>query len=177
MQQMRSRWMAMTLALTATGCFSLVSPAVNVSIDRCVVDPALAGTWTDTRLTQLGPVWEKVTFNCDCTFTMRAQLLWARFTDRGLYGATGAVLHIGRTSGVLRWPYRIDGDTLHMTQAPGEVITYQQSGTARACQSSASPLRSGSVNTRPAASRKKAEVTPSARPMPMPGSVATRPMT
>src|SRR5262245_39746982 len=42
--------------------------------------------------------------------------------------------------------------------------------------SSASPLRLGSVNTKPAASRKNAEVTLSASPIPMPGCVAITPI-
>ena len=42
--------------------------------------------------------------------------------------------------------------------------------------SSAWPLRSGSVKTSAAASRKNADVTLSARPMPMPGSVAITPI-
>jgi CubicO group peptidase (beta-lactamase class C family) len=42
--------------------------------------------------------------------------------------------------------------------------------------SSAWPLRSGSVKISAAASRKNAEVVPSARPIPMPGSAATAPI-
>jgi len=90
----------------------------------CVTDPVLAGSWTDFRMTQLGPAWTRFTFNCDCTFESRVQLLWMRIRERGRYQAHEGQLRFQRPSRETRWSYRFDGAKLELQEAPGERQRY-----------------------------------------------------
>ena len=115
-------------AVTLTGCASFTLPAPRLTPAQCTTEPALVGTWTDTRLTQLGPAWEKISFSADCSFDQRAQLLFFRFTESGQYRVENGRIQFERQGGRRYVPYRFDDDTLVLTDAPGEELTYRRSG-------------------------------------------------
>jgi hypothetical protein len=120
--------LCLVAAAGAVGCASIHVPPRLTTV-QCVVDPAVTGSWTDRRMTQLGPAWVKVTLGCDCTKRDRAQLLWMRITGTSQYRAEAGMLQVETQRGpVIAWPYRIDGDVLSITEAPGEVQTYTRSG-------------------------------------------------
>jgi hypothetical protein len=117
-------------AVAAAACASIVAPAVATP-ERCVVDAALVGTWKDSRTTQLGPAWMEFTFDCDCGFRSRVQMLWMRITEEGRYRTAGEQIHFERKGGPTAWPYQIDGDVLTLTEHPTETHTYRRGGRDR----------------------------------------------
>lgn len=109
-----------------SGCASLVLPAPRFTPDQCVIDRALVGTWTDSRMTQMGPGWMKVSLGCDCRYTSRAQLLFLRVTERGQYRAIGGQIFFEQASRQFVAPYELDGDRLRLTEHPTETHTYRR---------------------------------------------------
>ncbi len=108
------------------GCASIHVPA-QLGPSGCVADRALIGTWSDARLTQLGPVWERVTFTSDCRVHFSAQLLFFHVSeDSRFVTAQNEIVIAEPNGGERRVPYRIDGDRLWWTDAPGEVNTYRR---------------------------------------------------
>ena len=121
--------LAIALSVATTGCLSM-SPRLHAPqqpTPPCIIDPNVLGTWTDTRMTQLGPAWVKLSLRRDCTSRVRAQLLWARITDQSRYGTTGGVLVFDGASGQIRWPYEKKDGQLHVQEFPGEMHTYNPS--------------------------------------------------
>jgi hypothetical protein len=119
------RMLMLFTAFTVTaGCASLRLNEVRVTPNRCAIDRALAGTWRDRRLTQLGPAWVRFDFTCDCRFSTRAQLLFLRFTERGQYRVADGAIEFERESGRMTSPYRIEDGTLFVEEYPGEVTSY-----------------------------------------------------
>lgn len=112
------------MVLAASGC--VIRSAPPISPTACAVDPALVGTWTDRRMTQLGPAWIRLTLRADCTLSMRAQLLWMRFTETTRYRAEDGVLLFQQDRGVTKWPYRLDGGVLYLREAVNETDTYRR---------------------------------------------------
>ncbi|MEX2272882.1 MAG: hypothetical protein WD690_15525 [Vicinamibacterales bacterium] len=126
---------ALAAIILGSGCASIHVPP-RIAPAQCVVDPSITGTWTDTRMTQLGPAWSKLSLGCDCSATYRAQLLWMRITMRQQYRAmAGQLLRDTANGRTTAWPYRLEGNVLSITEAPGEVITYTRSAT-RSCAGS-----------------------------------------
>jgi hypothetical protein len=118
--------LGVVLITTLIGCASIHVPA-QLGPSGCLADRALIGTWSDARLTQVGPVWERVTFTPDCRVHFRAQLLFFRVNKESQFVTAQGHIVIAESGGrERRVPYRIDGDRLWWTDAPGEVITYQR---------------------------------------------------
>ena len=111
---------------TMIGCASIHVPA-QFGPSGCLADRALIGTWSDARLTQLGPVWERVTFTSDCRVRFSAQLLFFHVSQESRFVTAHGEIVIAESSGrERRVPYRIDDDRLWWTDAPGEVNTYRR---------------------------------------------------
>ena len=109
------------------GCASFTPPAPRLTREQCMTDAALVGTWSDTRLTQLGPAWEKISFAADCSYSLRAQLLFFRFRDRGQYRIENGNIQFERQAGRRVVPYRLDDNgMLLVTDAPGEILSYRR---------------------------------------------------
>lgn len=101
-------------------CLSVGGPPEALDAGPCSPDEALAGVWTDRRMSQLGSAWVRLTLRCDCTFTMRTQLLWSRIREEGVYRVEGQELVFRRGSGETRWPFELEADRLSVEEAPGE---------------------------------------------------------
>jgi hypothetical protein len=108
------------LVTAVTACISVGGPPEVSAAGMCSPDDAVTGEWTDRRMSQLGPAWVRLTLRCDCTYTMRIQLLWSRIREEGLYRVEGEELVFQRESGETRWPFELDGDRLSVEEAPGE---------------------------------------------------------
>jgi hypothetical protein len=123
---MRSMRVALTAAgLFLTGCASIRYAPPSPQIP-CATDSAVVGVWTDARMTQLGPAWVRFSFGADCTIRARVQLLYFRFTESGRYSAQNGVVMFDRQSGVMRWPYLIEGQRLVLQEAPDERHVYRR---------------------------------------------------
>jgi len=122
----RSVFMAMAIGVLTSGCASVRLAAPRLTPAQCVTDAALVGTWTDMRVSPLGPVWMKFSMRRDCSFSARVQMLFFRFTERGQYHASEGRLVFEREPGQTVWPYKLEGDVLHLTEAPTEVYAYRR---------------------------------------------------
>ena len=111
----------------AAGC-STTSSAPPASSNASCIAGTVAGTWKDFRMTQLGPAWLTLRLGCDCTYDSTSQLLWMRVNERGRYLVTGSEIAFERASGeATTWPFRLEGESLLLTEAPGEDRTYRRS--------------------------------------------------
>jgi hypothetical protein len=116
-------WMAV---LTLSGCESVPPPVVTITPSGCLMDTSLAGTWTDARLTPLGPAWARFSFGCDCSYESRIQLLFARVVERGRYYVVDGKVHFERRAGETVWPYQVAIDRLQLSESPTETHQYQR---------------------------------------------------
>jgi hypothetical protein len=133
MRRMAKVWLI--AAALITGCVSLGPLAVQVDTLRCEIEEAIAGTWTDTRLTQMGPAWVTYSLGCDCHYQVRIQLMWMRISERGRYQVAGGNIEFDRESGKQTiTPYRLEGGQLYLTDAPGEVYAHHRKGEAVRCR-------------------------------------------
>ena len=98
--------------LGATGCATIGAPARWPGAEACTVDPTVVGTWTDRRLTQLGPAWTRLSLECDCRYAVRIRVLFMRIDERGDYRIADGAIRFARQETTTRWPYRVDGDQL-----------------------------------------------------------------
>ena len=133
---------AVLASVVASGCVaSLPAGPPRFTAAQCRIDPGLAGMWTDSRMTQLGPGWMRFSFRCDCTYSGQARLLFAWIRERGQYRAADGRIRFERSSGAETvWPYRREGETLRLTEAADETHVYRRSGAAIACQSYGGPV-------------------------------------
>lgn len=132
----RAGWLLVAV-LSATGCATIDATALTFpAATPCIADPAVVGTWTDARLTQLGPAWVRLTLTCDCRYEWRGQLLFGRITKRGAYRAADQVLHFPRDPDL---PYTVEDGRLELTEFPGEHHVYSRLGTRRTCGTSTVP--------------------------------------
>ena len=122
----RSLCMALAIGVVTCGCASARLSAPRLTLAQCATDRGLVGTWTDMRLTPLGPVWMKFSMRDDCSFSARLQMLYFRLTERGQYRATEGRIVFEREGGQTVWPYTLEGDVLHLTEAPTEVYAYRR---------------------------------------------------
>lgn len=113
-------------SVAATGCKSIGLPEPRMTAAQCTTDAALVGTWTDARMTQLGPAWIGYTLRDDCSFTTIIQLLWIRITERGQYRADGGRIYFERASGQTIMPYRVENDHLQLTESTNEIQGYRR---------------------------------------------------
>lgn len=127
---------AIFAGLLITGCFSAGGPPEVPAAGTCAPDDALTGEWTDRRMSQLGPGWVRLALRCDCTYTMRIQLLWSRIREEGVYRVEDGELVLQRESGETRWSFELDGDRLSLEEAAGEVHPYRLASDLR-CPASA----------------------------------------
>lgn len=130
------RWVSVAVISGACATRGL-DPRVT-STGPCTVDSGFAGTWTDMRMTQLGPAWVKFTFECDCTYESRVQLLWMRIRERGRYHAQSGRVRFVRPSGEVTWGYRLEGGRLELEEAPGDLRRYARAQ-GRSCESPRNP--------------------------------------
>ena len=75
-------------------------------------------------MTFLGPAWVRMSLGADCRFRMRIQLLFGRIVETGLYATADGVVSFDRRSTTTRWPYRMNGGRLEITEAPSERYVY-----------------------------------------------------
>ena len=122
----RSVCVALAIGVVTCGCGSARLAAPRLTPAQCVTERALVGTWTNMRLTPLGPVWMKFSMRGDCSFSARVQMLFFRFTERGQYRASEGRIVFEREPGQTMWPYKLEGDVLHLTEAPREVYAYRR---------------------------------------------------
>lgn len=94
----------------------------------CTVDPSLLGSWKGHRNTQLGPGWFRLRFECDCTYSWSAQLLWLRARAEGYYRIRDGALLLTDEGGTRTWPYVLTGDSLEIREAPTETDIYGRAG-------------------------------------------------
>ena len=113
------------VGLLTTGCISIGGPPEVSSGATCSPDEALTGAWTGRRMSQLGPARVRLTLRCDCTYSMRIQLLWSWIREEGVYRVEGEELVFQRQSGETRWPFELAGDRLSVEEAPGEAHELQ----------------------------------------------------
>ena len=121
------RFLPIVLVVFAVSCASRSLPLSRV-VTPCASDPSLRGTWTDTRMTQFGPAWVKLSLEPDCTSRMRIQLLWLRITESAGYHTADGVLIFERASGDTRWPYEVAGNRLGLREARDETHSYTRPG-------------------------------------------------
>ena len=113
-------------SVAATGCTSIGLAEPRLTAAQCRTDAALVGTWTDARMTQLGPAWIGYTLRGDCSFTTTIQLLGIRITERGQYRADGGRIYFERASGQTVMPYRVENDHLLLTESAYGVEGYRR---------------------------------------------------
>ena len=91
------------------------------------MESELAGTWTSTRATQLGPAEATLTLGCDCRYESRIVVLGRTIDERGTFTAAEEALAFRRQSGqTTTWPYRLDGGRLMLTEHPTETHAYER---------------------------------------------------
>lgn len=112
------------LALFAlAGCASSNLPDLAARRGHCERDDRLVGSWT-TRISmsQLGPGFETVTYNCDCTYQARSWILLLivpiRATETGWFNASNGELVTvgGQFPNRLEARYHFEGKTLVVQQ-------------------------------------------------------------
>lgn len=113
------------LLTAVTACISVGGPPEVSAAGTCSPDDALTGEWTDRRMSQLGPASVRLALRCDCTYTMRTQLLWSRIREEGVYRVEGGELVFERESGETRWPFELEAGRLSLEEGAGEVHPYR----------------------------------------------------
>jgi hypothetical protein len=102
-----------SLALATVGCLSTGSvPPGRDPRSSCIPEPGLTAIWGKSGLTQLGPAWSRLVFDCDCRYRIATTLLWARLSEEGYYRVAPMGLHVERPWGRDLWQYRRHGDLL-----------------------------------------------------------------
>jgi hypothetical protein len=115
-------------ALLLLSACSSTSTAPSVSSQAPCVPGAIAGSWKDFRMAQLGPSWLTLNLKCDCSYDSTTQLLWMRVNEHGRYDVSGDEIVFQRASGeVTRWRFRIEDNALILTEAPGDERSYRRS--------------------------------------------------
>jgi hypothetical protein len=98
-----------------------------LSAPECKLGRDVAGTWRSFRSSQMGPAWMTVTLGCDCTYRTAVQLLWLRVVEEGVANYHGDEIVFTRKSGSeTRWPYRLQGGRLLLTESPTEEHGYRR---------------------------------------------------
>jgi hypothetical protein len=112
------------LALFAlAACETSSLPGLAARRGRCDRDDRLVGTWaTKISMSQLGPGFERVTYNCDCTYQASSSILLLiipiRATETGWFNASNGELVTvgGRFSNRTEARYHFEGKTLVVQQ-------------------------------------------------------------
>lgn len=114
-----------TFALGTLSCVS--SSGTAVALDGCEHDPRLLGSWRSYRVSQLGPAWMSLSFDCRCVYRMSGQLMWMRIREEGNYRLAEGALVFTRASGTeTPLPYRFEGESLVVEEHPGEFHRYKR---------------------------------------------------
>jgi hypothetical protein len=112
------------LAVSAfIGCETSNLPSLAARRWHCDRDDGLVGTWTTKiSMSQLGPGFERVTYNCDCTYQASSSILLLIFpiraTETGWFNASNGELVTvgGRFSNRTEARYHFEGKTLVVQQ-------------------------------------------------------------
>jgi hypothetical protein len=109
------------IVLAALGCASTRLADLDARRWQCSRDDRLVGTWSSgVSMSQLGPGFERVTYNCDCSYEARAGILMLVIpmggAQTGWYTSSEGTL-ITESSGVtaplrIQSSYRFEGDRL-----------------------------------------------------------------
>jgi hypothetical protein len=114
-------------ALTTACVTSAPANAHVTQAGHCDARPEVAGTWRSFRVSQAGPAWMTLTVHCDCTYETTVQLVWMRIRESGAVSSADGTLTFVRPNGnTTSWPYRLDGDKLHVEESPGEEHEYRR---------------------------------------------------
>lgn len=93
---------------------------------ECVIPPELVGRWKASTLSQLGPATTTMTLGCQCRYTMRVSLLYARFHEEGEYRVEDGLLVLSREAAETKWPFTFEDGKLLVTEGRDDVREYQQ---------------------------------------------------
>lgn len=118
----------LSLSLVLSGCVTISPPTTPAAMAPCTIAGPLTGTWTDARMTSLGPAWVRLDLRDNCAFTYRIQLLWMRITEHGIYETAGDRLVLTRKTSTTTWPYDLVGRELRLTEAQNETYVMTRSG-------------------------------------------------
>jgi hypothetical protein len=126
------------------GCFATAPPGLKPPRLPCDRDDRLIGTWTSgVHMSQLGPGFETLTYNCDCTFKGRSMILMlivpVYASGTGWYTAADGKLATDTGSGRTESSYKFEGKTLVIQQG-ASVMRYHQAR-HRSCKGRAAPPR------------------------------------
>jgi hypothetical protein len=138
--------MIVLAALGLGGCASTRLADLDARRWQCSRDDRLVGTWSSGAvMSQLGPGFERVTYDCDCTYKARSLILMLVIplggTQTGWYTSSGDKL-ITESSGVtaplrLESSYRFEGDRLVVQQ--GTVTTRYRKVRSQECPRGTAP--------------------------------------
>ena len=126
----------MLICLLASAC----AASSRGPVRTCAMDPGLAGKWTSSRATQMGPATMNVELGCDCRYESRAIVLGQTIEERGAFRVTENAIVFERETGQrTTWPYRFDGDRLLFTEHPTETHAYRRVSAASCARAQSSP--------------------------------------
>ena len=121
----RSVCIAMAIGVVTCGCASARLAAPRLTPAQCATDRAVR--YVDRFAAQ--PAGTGVDEVLDAR---RLQLLgtrpdvFFRFTERGQYRASEGRIVFERKPGQTVWPYKFEGEVLHLTEAPSEIYAYRR---------------------------------------------------
>jgi len=134
-------------ALGLPGCASTRLADLDARRWQCSRDDRLVGTWSaGVAMSQLGPGFERVTYNCDCSYKARAGILMLVIplggTQTGWYTSSEGTL-ITESSGVtaplrIQSSYRFEGDRL-VVQKGTTTTRYRKVGSQSCPRGTAPP--------------------------------------
>lgn len=123
--------MRLTIVATATlllaSCISS-STKSQFQTERaaCSVQPELIGQWKNRRQSNLGPGSMTLTLGCDCRYTMRVSLMFAKINEAGEFRVEGDRIVMSRSDkSETAWPYQFVGNDLQLTEAADEAYAYK----------------------------------------------------
>lgn len=115
------------MMLVSAACFSSSGKSQFVTEHGdCVIPPELIGRWKASAASQLGPATTTMTLGCQCHYTMRISLLYARFHEEGEYRVEDGHLVLSRETTETKWPFTFEGGKLLVTEGHDDIREYQQ---------------------------------------------------
>jgi hypothetical protein len=125
--------LTLAAAVLISGCVSTATAPAHLGPRFCRADPALVGTWSSYRMSQLGPGWMTFTLDCDCTYVATVRTVFMIHREKGRYWSQPGRVSFSRANGaVTTWPFTFEDGRLLLEEYPGEVHGYK--GTAKQCR-------------------------------------------